>query len=310
MNMENIDANRDRNDSSVEFLYGTRLGKILLEFILAVKVPKLLGAFLRSPLSHFYIKGFIAKNGIDMTDFKEYEEAGFGGTKKFRSFNDFFTRKKEASALKVDFEPTRLVSPCDSLLSVYKITEDSKFHIKGFDYSLEDFFCSERGAFKSPELLEQMKAFAGGDCLVFRLCATDYHRFCYFDDGKHSGELGENHFLEGKLYSVQPKACENFRVYTKNRRSWTILDTAHFGKVAQVEVGAFSVGGIVNHLPSGGKTEFKRGDEKGFFDLHGSTIVLLFEKGRIQLRDEILEAWKSGEVRVRYGEWIGKTKTN
>ena len=50
--------------------------------------------------------------------------------------------------------------------------------------------------------------------------------------------------------------------------------------------------------------------EEGFFDLHGSTIVLLFEKGRIELRDEILEVWKSGEVRVRYGEYIGKTKTN
>ena len=223
MNMENIDANRDRNDSSVEFLYGTRFGKILLEFILAVKVPKLLGAFLRSPLSRFYIKSFIAKNGIDMSDFKDYEEAGFGGTKRFKSFNDFFTRKKEASALKVDFEPDHLVSPCDSFLSVYKITEDAKFHIKGFDYSLEDFFCSERALFKSPELLSQMKAFVGGDCLVFRLCATDYHRFCYFDDGKHSGELGRGPArISGSPCRTEALGRDSTQLISARSRRWRL----------------------------------------------------------------------------------------
>ncbi len=307
--MEKIDANANHNDSSVEFLYGTKFGKAVLEFILAVKGPKLLGAFLRSPLSHFYIKKFIAKNGIDMTDFKDYAEAGFGGSKKFKSFNDFFTRKKPDSALKVDLEPNHLVSPCDSLLSVYKIDENSVFHIKGFDYKLSDFFFGE-GKSRSEGDSSFINRFVGGDCLVFRLCASDYHRFCYFDDGKHDGEIGENHFLEGKLYSVQPKACENFRVYTKNRRSWTVLATEHFGSVAQIEVGAFSVGGIVNALPCDGKIDFKRGDEKGFFDLHGSTIVLLFEKDKISLKEEILEAWKNGEVRVKYGEWIGYSKTN
>ncbi|MBR4631289.1 MAG: phosphatidylserine decarboxylase [Treponema sp.] len=307
MNMAKIDEKANHNDASVEFLYGTRLGKILLEFILALKIPKLLGAFLRSPCSHFYIKKFIRKNGIDMSDFQDYVEANPAGTKKFRSFNDFFTRKKPDSALKVDAEKTHLISPCDSLLSVYKISEDSKFHIKGFDYSLSDFFCGEGADLDSSVLAEQIKRFDGGDCLVFRLCATDYHRFCYFDDGKHPDSIGENHFLEGKLYSVQPKAYENFRIYTKNRRSWTILETANFGNVAQVEVGAFSVGGIVNHLPSESKKNFRRGDEKGYFDLHGSTIVLLFEKGKIRLRDEILESWKNGEVRVKYGEWIGNS---
>lgn len=307
MKMTQTDEKSNCNDSSVEFLYGNRFGKIILEFILAVRVPKLLGALLRSPLSHFYIKKFIAKNGIDMSDFQDYVEANPNGTKRFRTFNDFFTRKKPDGALKVDSEKTHLISPCDSLLSVYKITEDSKFHIKGFDYSLSDFFFGENAEDSSQSLDSQIKRFNGGDCLVFRLCATDYHRFCYFDDGKHPDSVGENHFLEGKLYSVQPKAYENFRIYTKNRRSWTILETANFGNVAQVEVGAFSVGGIVNHLPNESKRDFKRGDEKGYFDLHGSTIVLLFEKDRIKLRDEILDAWKNGEVRVKYGEWIGNS---
>lgn len=278
----------NQNDKSVEFLYGTKIGKAILEFILFVRIPKLLGFLLRTPLSKFYIKKFVAKNGIDMSYFEG---------RKFSSFNDFFTRKIDSEKLNVEKESSRLISPSDSLLSVYKIEENSTFHIKGFDYTLEDFFGTK----------DYGQNFVGGDCLVFRLCATDYHRYCYIDNGKHEGEEGKNHFLRGKLYSVQPKACENFRVYTKNRRSWTILSTENFGKVAQIEVGAFSVGGIVNHLGKTGETEsFKKGDEKGFFDLHGSTIVLLFEKNKIRLNEDVINGTANGqEFRVKYGSFIG-----
>ena len=148
---------------------------------------------------------------------------------------------------------------------------------------------------------ETTELFKGGLCLVFRLCATDYHRYCYVDSGSQNG----NHFIQGSLYSVQPLADENLRLYTKNRRSWTILNTEHFGKIAQIEVGAFSVGGIKNHINEG---SFKKGDEKGYFDLHGSTIVLLLQKDSIKLRDEIIKATSSGsEYRVKIGEWVAET---
>lgn len=286
----------DSNDRSVEFLYGTRFGKVLLEFILFLRIPKFLGFLLRTPLSGLYVGKFIEKKSIDMELFPEYAVSGLGGTKRFRSFNDFFTRKIPENKLKADPDRSHLISPSDSLLSAFKIEENSVFRVKGFDYTLVDFFGTDG----------LNSVFAGGDCLIFRLCATDYHRFCYIDDGIHPENLGENHFLPGKLYSVQPRACENFRVYTKNRRSWTILETEHFGCVAQIEVGAFSVGGIVNRLPNPETRAFKKGEEKGYFDLHGSTIVLLFEKGRIRLNDDIASATSGGaEARVRYGQWIG-----
>lgn len=264
-------------DSSVKFLYGSKFGRGLLSFILAIKVPALLGCFLRSGFSKFYIKKFIRLNGIDMTPWQG---------QKFKSFNDFFTRSKEIT---FDAEPSHLISPSDSLLSVYKIEENSSFHIKGADYTLEDFF----------QDVEVAKKFVGGDCLVFRLCATDYHRYNYIDNGT----VGENHYIEGKLYSVQPVALEKYKVFTKNRRSWAILKTENFGDVAQIEVGAFSVGGIVNHHTN---ASFKKGEEKGYFDLHGSTIVCLFEKGKIQLLPEILSATSAGEeYRVKVGQFIG-----
>lgn len=273
------------NDKSVEFLYGNPLGRILLHFILAIRVPKLLGALLRCPLSRFYISSFVKKNHIDMSEFQGV---------KFKSFNDFFTRKKPFN---FDPDTNHFISPADSLLSIYSISSDSKFHIKGFDYSLSDFFDAEKFSLSSRDFFD---SFNEGLCLVFRLCASDYHRYCFVDNGRQNG----NHYIEGSLYSVQPLAAENFRLYTKNRRSWTLIDSENFGRLAQIEVGAFSVGGIKNHYED---AQVKKGDEKGYFDLHGSTIVILVEKDKIKILPEILKATEGGkEYRVKIGEFIAE----
>lgn len=285
---------KNGNDKSAEFLYGTRFGKIILNAMLYTKIPKLLGDFLRSPASKFYIKHFIKKNHIDMSEFKDSD---------FKSFNDFFTRKKNIS---FDPEPAHLISPADSLLSVYEIKENSSFHIKGYDYTLEDFFGLNEIKEGNGKNLEAEKdkirrlaqKFADGKCLVFRLCASDYHRYCYIDDGFQT----ENNFIPGSLYSVQPAALESYKVFTKNRRSWTILETKNFGDIAQIEIGAFSVGGIINPHEN---YIFSKGEEKGYFDLHGSTIVLLTEKERIELSAEILEKLQNAiEAKVKIGQKI------
>lgn len=272
-------GNEPGNSKSVVFLCSSPFGRFLYNLTLFLQVPKIMGAFLRSPLSKFFIKGFVKKNNIDMS--------AFAGV-KFKSFNDFFTRKDNSR--KPELSPETLISPCDSALSVFNIEENSTFKIKGFDYTLKDFF----------ETDEFDKTFSGGNALIFRLAATDYHRYCYID----SGSLEKNHFLKGKLYSVQPVCCRTFKVYTKNRRGWTILHTQNFGNVAQVEVGAFSVGGIKNHHEN---YSFSKGEEKGYFDLHGSTIVMLFRKNTIKLDEEILAQTANGkETIVKYGQPIGK----
>ena len=49
-----------------------------------------------------------------------------------------------------------------------------------------------------------------------------------------------------------------------------------------------------------------KGAEKGHFELAGSTIILLFEPGTINLKDEIsAELLHQEEVRVLQGQWIG-----
>ena len=166
-------GNEPGNSNSVVFLCSSPFGRFLYNLTLFLQIPKIMGAFLRSPLSKFFIKGFVKKNNIDMSAFNDV---------KFKSFNDFFTRKDNSR--KPELSSETLISPCDSALSVFNIEENSTFKIKGFDYTLKDFF----------ETDEFDKTFSGGNALIFRLAATDYHRYCYID----SGSLEKNHFLKGK----------------------------------------------------------------------------------------------------------------
>ena len=73
-------------------------------------------------------------------------------------------------------------------------------------------------------------------------------------------------------------------------------------KVAQIEIGALLVGGIVNDHEN---VMMRKGAEMGHFELIGSTIVLLFKKGHIDLLPEIKECIKGDkEVRVIQGQHI------
>lgn len=268
----------NENSSAIRFFYGTVFGRMILLFILKTRLTRAAAGFLRSRGSKFIIKRFARKNGIKLT---EAEISGFG------SFNDFFTRGRDEAD--IDMTPGRLISPCDGYLSVYTVCENSSLAIKNSHYALKDLLKDENLA----------KKYGGGYFLVFRLCASDYHRYCYIDDGFQR----ENHFIEGELHSVQPLACEKYPVYVINRRSWCAMETEHFGTVVQTEIGALTVGGICNYLEN---APFKKGEEKGRFELFGSTIVLLIEKDRVSLCPEVIQKTKFGaEMRVKLGMYIG-----
>ena len=234
--------------------------------------------FLRSGFSRPLIAQYAKRHGIPLTE----NQKG-----KYHTFRDFFVRDRDE--LEIDPEPEHLISPCDGWLSAFQITGDSSFFIKGSHYRVRDLL--EDG--------ELAVRYEGGTCLVFRLCASDYHHYCYIDDGYQ----GLNHLIPGQLHSVQPIACETYPVFTLNRRCWCLLETEHFGPVVQTEIGAMVVGGIENPNEN---NRFLRGSEKGYFDLAGSTIVLLFEPERVQLCEKLKSGMDKGqEVRVELGMWIG-----
>ena len=270
----------DGQDRLLGALYGNAFGRMLLKPLTAPALSKLAGRFLSTGASRVFIKPFIKNNHIDMSQFEPVE---------YESYNDFFSRRIRPEARPIDLDPRHLISPADSKLTALPITENGRFTLKHTQYTVGSLL-------KNPALAAQ---YVGGWALIFRLTVDDYHRYCYAFDG----EKGENVVIPGKLHTVNPIANDYFPIYKENAREYTILRTREFGEVIAMEVGALLVGKIVNHH---GPATVKRGQEKGYFQFGGSTVVLLLKRDTAILDDDILENSRNGiETVVKFGEKIG-----
>lgn len=241
------------------------------------KVSQLCGAFLDSPLSRPLIPGFVKRAGIDLSQFH---------TEDMRCFNDCFSRKIREGLRPICRAPECLISPCDGLARAFPIRSDTVINAKEYRYTLAELL---RDA-------DLARAYEGGTCVVFRLCVEHYHRYCYME----SGRKGDNVFLPGRLHTVRPSALEALPVFAENCREYTLIDTERFGRIVQMEVGAMLVGRICNHHR---QATVERGQEKGFFQYGGSTIIALLEPGVNGIAPAYFEAGRRGEeLPVRMGQ--------
>ncbi len=77
-----------------------------------------------------------------------------------------------------------------------------------------------------------------------------------------------------------------------------------FGDVVMAEVGATMVGSIEQTYKG---SSVNKGEEKGYFKFGGSTVVLLFEKSKIHIDEDLLiNTAKGYETTVKMGERIGE----
>ena len=272
---QTVDPEALKPGLSLRFLYRTPPGRLLLKAVTRPAVSKLVGRVLSSSVSKRAIPGFIRKHNIDL---ERYDLSDI------HSYNDFFCRPLKPECLHME---DGLISPCDAKLTVYTITNGATFAIKGSEYSLAELLDDEALA----------REFAGGTCLVFRLSVDNYHRYCYFDDCEEAGFRA----IPGRLHTVQPIAFHRYKVFHQNSREVTILNTRHFGRAVQVEVGALCVGRIDNYHKSG---HHARGEEKGKFLFGGSTILLLLQT--VTVDEELVANSRQGlETVVSIGEKIG-----
>lgn len=275
---------KDNPFKGLSFLYNTIIGRLILKLLVSSPlISKIVGFILNRRISVIFIKPFIKKNKINMNDYIET---------KYKSFNDFFTRKIKKEKRPVDGNENNLISPCDSKLTCYEINEDLIFNVKNSKYSLESMLDDK-------SLAEKYK---NGLLLVFRLSPEDYHRYHFIDDGKFIKKYN----IKGKLHTVNPIVYDKYEVFKENSREVSILDTKNFNEVIYVEVGALLVGKIKNIINKG---KFKKKDIKGYFEFGGSTVILVIKKGIININDNIIENSKKGiETIVKYGQTIGKKK--
>ena len=259
------------------FLYNNPLGRLLLGIAVSPFVSNVYAWKNSRKSSAKKIPGFIKEHNIDMSDYEDRE---------YKSFTDFFTRKIRYGKRPVDMTPEALISPADSKLLVYEIEKDTTLRIKGRTYTADEILADSENAGE----------FAGGYALVFRLTVDDYHRFCYPDRGC----LISRRLIKGKLHTVSP-VSKDHKIYMENTRSVNLLKTENFGTVAYIEVGAMLIGRIVDN----GTDVFEKGQEKGYFEPGGSTVIIMVRN--VEIDKDIMEQSASGiETKVRYGERIGR----
>lgn len=284
--MKQIDINGNRSnadnaqDKLLRTLYTSAAGRLLLKPLVQPGISRLAGKFLSTKLSRLFIYPFIRTNKIDMNDFEKTV---------YSSYNDFFTRKIKSGARTISGGENTLISPCDCYASAYKITENRTFDVKHTEYTV-------RSLLKSRRLAER---FQGGYALILRLTVCDYHRYVYAASGKQS----KIYRIPGTLHTVNPIAGDYYPIYKENSREYTVIHSPQFGEVVQMEVGALMVGKIVNHKEC---CQVTRGEEKGYFEFGGSTIILLLEKDAVTLRPDLLQHTAEGyETQLRLGDALG-----
>lgn len=276
-------------EGALKFLYYNPLGSLFLNTIVKRKfLSSYYGKKMNLKNSKEKIKKFVEEMEIDMSDYARSID-------EYVSFNDFFYRELKAGAREIAKEASVLASPADGKILAYNnLKEKDKFFIKGSEFTLEEFFMDK----------DLAKKYEGGSFVIVRLAPADYHRFHFPADGK----ISETKKIEGYYYSVSTHAIKkNFRIFCENKREYSILTTQNFGDIAMVDVGATMVGSIIQtYKPN---SYVKKGDEKGYFLFGGSTCIMVFEKDKVEIDEDIIRNTQNRiETRIYMGEKFAHEK--
>ena len=229
------------------------------------------------------IEPFIRKYNIDMSEFEPV---------KYRSFAEFFDRRFRPGARKFPSAAEEMGAFAEARYFGWnRLTAEQHFPVKGHSLSAEHILGNAQRA----------RPFVGGAVLLVRLAPVDYHRVHYCDDGRTL----DHERLGHRLWTVNQHALKNKQdILFSNERNVNILETRHFGRLAFVEIGALSVGRIIQSHPL--DEPFHRGQEKSAFCFGGSAIAVFGEPGAWCPCDDIVKHTTEGvETLVRLGETIG-----
>jgi phosphatidylserine decarboxylase len=230
----------------------------------------------------------------------------------YPSLNRFFTRRLRPGARTWPGDPSVAACPVDGAAGqMGEIRQGRLIQAKGRDYSLAELL--DDG--------DEWRRFDGGTFLTVYLSPKDYHRI-------HSpceGAIPRARHVPGTLLPVNVPAVAHVPgLFARNERLLCYID-GPLGRVALVAVGAYNVGRIsaafdpewnappgrsewvTNRGGAGAATKtyeppvaVAQGDEVMTFHL-GSTIVLVFERGRVALDPGLKPGGK-----VRLGQAVGR----
>ena len=217
----------------------------------------------------------------------------------YRSIGELFVRD-----LKPGVRPIGggVVSPVDGVLRGSGMVAEGAIAVKGSPYRLAELLGSE----------ERAAPFVDGCYLNFYLSPRDYHHV----HAPLAGRVRACTRIPGSLWPVNDWSLQHIsQLFVKNARS-VLYCQSPVGLVAVVMVGALNVGSIelrydVAQGPEGARraviheefldeNQIEQGDRLGGFRL-GSSVVLLFEPGRVQ---PVLPAGS----RVLFGQTVAEVR--
>lgn len=241
------------------------------------------GALARTKLSANRVEGFVEEHELNRDEFEKTE---------FSSFDDFFTRKLKQDARPLANES--VVMPCDARYLAYEnFAKAKEVIVKGQKFSLHQLLGEDDA------LTEK---YLHGPFIIARLAPPDYHRFHFPVEGVPT----DYKKIKGGYHSVNPFALRyKLKYLTENKRSYLQIKTPHLGDVLAIAVGATCVGSI--HYTYTPNMAVKKGDEMGYFSFGGSTLILLFEPGKVELAaDLIAHSQKGVETLAKMGTPLAK----
>jgi phosphatidylserine decarboxylase len=230
------------------------------------------------------IDPFIHKYHINMDEFEPVE---------YNSFAEFFDRRFRPGVRKFPLAPEEMGAFAEArYLAWDRVEPDQEFPVKGLSLNAEQILGTA----------ERARPFMGGPVLLVRLAPVDYHHVHYPD----AGTTLDQDRLGRRLWTVNWHALLNKKdILISNERQINMLQTRHFGRLGFVEVGALSVGRIVQIHPL--DAPFERGAEKSAFRFGGSAIVVFGESGMWLPSPDMAEHTKRGiETLVRLGEPVAR----
>jgi len=269
----------------LRWAYGNPLGRLTVELgVKRILFSRWYGWRMDRPASRAKVASFINDYQVDVSEFAEPIE-------NYKTFNEFFYRKLVADARPIAPGEAVAVFPADGRhLAIQDMSGTDSFYIKGQRFNLAAFLGDSKLA----------QEFEGGALLISRLCPVDYHRFHF----PVAGVANATQRLSGSLRSVSPLALRRrLSILWENQRARTVVDSAAFGRVAVMDVGATCVGGMHQTFTPG---PVEKGEEKGYFSFGGSCVTTIFKRGAIRFDDDLLEHASQGrEVYAKMGERCG-----
>ncbi|MFH1138990.1 MAG: phosphatidylserine decarboxylase [Pseudomonadota bacterium] len=221
-----------------------------------------------------------------------------------------FTRKiKYWTCRPLPEDPRAVVSPADSRVLLGSLSDSSLLFIKNKFFHFEELL--------GPGNTGWLKAFEGGDFAVFRLTPEKYH----YNHVPVAGRVLDIFEVEGAYHACNPGAVVRLATpFSKNKRVVSIIDTdrpggTKVGLAAMIEVvalmvgeiePAYSVEGYDNPRSIYPEDFLEKGRPKSLFKPGSSTVVLLFQPGRVEFDRDLLENQSTPGVASRFSLGFGR----